>query len=276
MVESILSNRDAMAWLTLMRKQEEKIYSHSVASAVWVTILGRHLGLDRGSLEILSLGGMLHDIGKTKIPRELQSKPEPLTEEEHNIVQQHVQRGVHILENTPKVHQDVISIVGTHHERHNGSGYPGGLKETSIPVYGRIVAIADVFDAMTSRSSYSERMSTYECLRTFNQLSGVDFQREMIEQFIQAIGFFPTGTLVELNNGAVGVVMKQNSAFRLRPEVMLILDEDKKLLEEFNVVNLNDDSFQPSSENSLWITRGLEPGAYDVNPEDYFLELPSS
>lgn len=272
LVESILRNRDAMAWLCLMRKKDELAYSHSVSCAVWVTILGRHLGLDRESLQTLSLGGMLHDIGKTNIPKELQEKSGTLTQEEHNIMQQHVLHGVQILEDTLNVHPEVISMVATHHERHNGSGYPNGLTGASIPVYGRIAAIADCFDGMTSISSYSKQMSTYECLRTFNQLSGVDFQSEMVEQFIQAIGFFPTGTIVELSSGAVGVVMAQNTAFRLRPEIMLILDENKNTMDEFPIINLDDKNIGAFYENSIWITRGLEAGAYGINPEDYFLQ----
>jgi putative nucleotidyltransferase with HDIG domain len=272
LVESILRNRDAMAWLCLMRKDDEYTYSHSVSCAVWVTILGRHLGLDKENLQTLSLGGMLHDIGKTKIPKEIREKTSELTDDEQKIMQEHVLYGVQILKNTPNVHPNVISMVATHHERHNGGGYPSGLSGTSIPLYGRIAAIADRFDGMTSVHPYSQRMSTYECLRTFNQLSDVDFQREMVEQFIQAIGFFPTGTVVELSNGTVGIVMKQNSAFRLRPEIMLILDENKNTLDEFPIINLDNKHISASSGNSLWITRGLEVGEYGINPEDYFLQ----
>ena len=272
MVESIVRNRDAMAWLCLMRKRDEHTYSHSVSCAVWVTILGRHLGLDQEDLLTLSLGGILHDIGKTKLPKEIQDKKGTFTQEERNIMQQHVQYGVQILESTPDVHPEVISMVATHHERHNGSGYPNGLSGTDIPLYGRIAVISDCFDGMTSASSYSEKMSTYECLRTFNQLSGVDFQSEMVEQFIQAIGFFPTGTIVELSSGAVGVVMAQNTAFRLRPEIMLILDEDKNTMDEFTVINLDQKNIDLSTGNSVWITKGLEAGAYGINPEDYFLQ----
>ena len=271
MIDSVLRNRDAMAWLSLMKNKDEGVYNRSITSSVWATIFGRHLGFDHESLQTLSLGAMLLDIGKTKIPEELLNKQDELTEKELKYIRTHVELGMQILEKTPDVHSNVKQMVYTHHERHNGTGYPQGLKSYDIPVYGRIAAIIDCFDAMTSIRSYAKVMSTYDCLRAFNQLSNVDFQGEMVEQFIQAIGFFPTGTLVELSNGTVGIVVKQNYSLRLRPEVMLILDENKEMYQEFSVISLDEKALCNQIENSLWITKGLAPGSYGVDPSEFFL-----
>jgi HD-GYP domain-containing protein (c-di-GMP phosphodiesterase class II) len=275
MIDSVLRNRDAMAWLSLMKTKDESVYNRSITSSVWATIFGRHLGFDQESLQTLSLGAMLLDIGKTKIPDELLKKEEALTEKELTLIRTHVELGMQILERTPDVHSNVKQMVHTHHERHNGTGYPQGLKSYDIPVHGRIAAIIDCFDAMTSKRSYAKIMSTYDCLRAFNQLSNVDFQSEMVEQFIQAVGFFPTGTLVELSNGTVGIVVKQNYSLRLRPEVMLILDENKEMYQEFSVISLDDKGQCNQMENSLWITKGLESGSYGIDPSEFFLHQDS-
>lgn len=272
MIDSVLRNRDAMAWLCLMKKKDNYIYNHSVSSSIWAMIFGRHLGFDQDSLQTLSLGAMLLDIGKTKIPNELLNKLDPLTEDELKLMRKHVEFGLNILEQTPKVHNHIKQMVETHHERHNGSGYPKGLAGHKIPVYGRIAAIIDSFDAMTSRRPYAKQISTYDCLRLFNKVTNIDFQSEMVKQFIQAIGFFPTGTLVELSDGAVGIVVKQNYSLRLRPQVMLILDKNKNMKNEFPIVSLDDDDQSECTNSSLWITKGLEPGAHGINPEDFFLQ----
>jgi len=207
---------------------------------------------------------MLLDIGKTKIPDELLNKAEVLTESETSLMRKHVDFGLEVLDQTAEVSPIVRSMLETHHERHDGTGYPKGLTGESIPMFGRIAGIVDSFDAMTSQRPYAQQISTYDCLRAFNQLSDKLFQKQLVEQFIQAIGFFPTGTLVELNNESVGVVVRQNSSSKLKPDVIIILDKNKNFKDEFVTISLEE-------RKSLWINKGLEPGSYDIDPTEYFL-----
>lgn len=269
LVDSVLRNHDAMACLMRMKKADDYTYNHSVACSVWAAVFGRHIGLDRETLKIVAMGGMLLDVGKTRVRAELLHKPGPLTPEETAQMRRHVEHGVDIIEQLPRMDARVLDMVRHHHERHDGSGYPAGIGDSTIPVFGRIAGIVDAYDAMTTHRPYAPAKSPYDAMREFRTLAGKAFQAELVEQFVQAIGMFPTGTLVEMNTGEVGVVVSQNRVHRLRPQVMLILDADKRMRRDFPVRDL-DAQIIGDEDDSLWIDRGLEPGAYGIDPAEYY------
>ncbi|MDH4048965.1 MAG: HD-GYP domain-containing protein [Gammaproteobacteria bacterium] len=272
MVNSILRNPAALACLVRMQKKGSYIYRHSLASSVWATILGRHIGLSRDDLNVIALGAMLLDVGKTRIPDGILQKPQELSDTEAKLMRRHVEFGLDILHESKDVDPRVIEMVAYHHERYNGTGYPKGLKGSELPVFGRIAGVVDAYDAMITPRPYAEPMSSYDALRQLRVLADVEFQAEIIDQFTQAIGVFPTGTLVELNTGDVAVVTRQNKIRRLRPEVMIIMDSDKKLLESFKVMDLNSESVTDNGMHSLWIERGLPPGSFGIDPTELYLD----
>ena len=268
MVDSVLRNSTAMALLARMQEKDEYTSSHSLESSIWALVFGRHLGLDRESLQVVGLGGLLLDVGKTRLPLELLNKTGELTDVEWSHLRNHVEFGLDIIREADDVDPRVMDMVATHHERFDGSGYPKGWKGNQIPVFGRIGGIVDSYSAMTSKRPYAAAMSSFDAMREFTALSDKQFQAEMVEQFIQAVGIFPAGTLVELNTGEVGVVLKEHQSTRLQPEIAVILDAEKKAVEEFKVVDLrNKDGQAPV----VWIERGINPGDYDLDPRKYFL-----
>jgi HD-GYP domain-containing protein (c-di-GMP phosphodiesterase class II) len=272
MVDSIFRNREAMGWLARMKVKDDYLYSHSLAASIWALAFGRHLGLDKIMLRSLGMGAMLLDIGKTQLPTDLLQKSAKPSESEWTQLLRHVQLGLDILEKDPRADACMKTMVRTHHERTDGSGYPNKLSGDSIPLVGRIAGIVDCYDAMTTDRSYAKGRSTYDAVRELKRLGKTWFQPELVELFIQAVGVFPTGTLVELNSGEVGIVIAQNRFRRLRPEVMLILDAQKKVRDQFPSIDLQ--LYTKDNENgnpALWITKGLEPGAYGVDPTEFFL-----
>jgi HD-GYP domain-containing protein (c-di-GMP phosphodiesterase class II) len=271
MVESVLRNRDAMSWLARMKHKDDYLYRHSLASSIWALAFGRHLGLDKNTLKALGMGAMLLDVGKTKLPTELLQRTGKPTLEEWKLIRAHVTHSLDFIKSIPQLDPQVITMVATHHERFDGKGYPDRLQGEAIPLIGRIAAIVDCYDAMTSERKYAKAKSPYDAVRELKKLSGTSFQAELVEFFIQAVGVFPTGTLVELNTGEVGVVISQNRFRRLRPEIMLILDARKKLRKDFVIANLKDDDANAGGTPSIWITQGLEAGAYNIDPTEYFL-----
>jgi putative nucleotidyltransferase with HDIG domain len=272
MVDSVFRNRDAMGWLAHMKSKDDYLYSHSLAAAVWALAFGRHLGLDKETLKSVGTGAMLLDIGKTRLPTELLKKAGRPSDEEWRLIHAHVDHGIELLRAAPNVDNRVVTMIATHHERFDGSGYPHKLKGDEIPLLGRIAGIVDCYDAMISERNYARPKSAYDAVRELKRLGGIAFPGELVELFIQAVGVFPTGTVVELNTGEVGVVIGQNRFRRLRPEVMLILDADKQIREEFTTVDLlTCDENTDRSEPALWITHGLERGAYGIDPKEYFL-----
>lgn len=270
MLESVVKNEDALSWLARMKKKDNYIHDHSIASCVWAMIFGKHLGLEKDVVQVLGLGALLMDVGKTRIPTDVLIKTGELTGKEKILLQKHVEFGREIARRVEGVDARVIEIIESHHERHNGTGYPNGLKGNEIPVYGRIASIVDTYDAMTTYRPYAEPISTYEAMQKLNDLAGVEFQAEMVEQFVQAVGVFPVGTLVELSTGEVGVVIGQNRTRRLRPQIMLLTDNDKTVLESFKTIDLRSTLVDGGGE-SLYIVRGLPPGAHGLNPSEYYL-----
>jgi len=270
MIDSVMRNQDAMAWLVQLRKRDAYTYHHSLASSVWAAILGRHLGFDRAGLDTLAMGGLLLDLGKAQIPAEILVKEGPLDEVERVIVRKHVAVGVSMVRTTPGVNADVIAMIEGHHERHDGSGYPNGLAGSDIPVFGRIAGLIDSFDAMTTRRPYAPAKSAYDAVRELNGLAGKTFQRELVEQFVQALGMFPTGSLVELNTGEVAIVVEQNRVRRLRPRLMLLLDRNKVPVEVHRTIDLRKLPAAAGEAGAQWITHGLEPGAFGLDPKDFF------
>jgi putative nucleotidyltransferase with HDIG domain len=268
MADSVLRNSTAMALLARMHEKDEYTSSHSIASSIWALVFGRHLGLDRESLVAVGLGGLLLDVGKTKLPEELLNKTGELTDIERSHIQNHVEFGLEIIREAQGVDRRVLDMVATHHERFDGSGYPKGSRGNEIPVFGRIGGIVDCYSAMTSKRPYAPAMSSFDAMREFTSLSDKHFQTEMVEQFIQAIGIFPAGTLVELNTGEVGVVLKEHHSTRLQPEIAVILDAEKNAIVEFKIMDLrNKDGQAPT----VWIERGINPGDYNLDPRKYFL-----
>lgn len=271
MIDSIFRNREAMSWLARMKGKDDYLYRHSLAVSIWALAFGRHLGLDKPTLRSLGMGAMVLDIGKMRLPTTLLQKATKPDEAEWASLQQHVKSGMAILEADPKADAFMKSMVLTHHERLDGSGYPNKLSGDAIPLAGRIAGIVDCYDAMTSDRPYAKGKSTYEAVLELKQLGKTWFQPELVELFIQAVGVFPAGTLVELNTGEVAVVIAQNRFRRLRPEVMLILDAEKKMRSEFTMLDLQMDAKNELGNHELWITRGLEAGAYGIDPAEFFL-----
>lgn len=270
-IDCVLQSTDAMACVMRMKETDDYTYNHALATSIWAVVFGKSLGFDKPNLEILGMGGLLLDIGKTRIPRDVLAKIGPLEPEELAELRRHVEHGLTILTETGSIHPKVVQMVHTHHERHDGSGYPQRLSGNAIPVFGRIAGLVDTYDAMTSLRPYAPAMSTYNVMRILVDQGDTLFQSELIERFIRVVGVFPTGSLVELNSGEVGIVVEQNALRRLRPKVMLVLDPAKQMRQEFPVVDLGEVSAAARNADGLWIVHGLEPGSFSIDPREYYL-----
>jgi len=269
-LDSIIRNSEAYMWLSMMQKKSSYTYSHSVDNCALAIAFGRFMGLPKKDLRTLAIGLLMMDMGNVRVPEGILNKKGRLTEAEYRIVKKHVDYGVEILKKTNGMNEDIINIALTHHERFDGSGYPNALQGTQIPVYGRMAAIIDCYDAMTSDRPFSAAKSPYSALQNIYNWRGSSFQPELIEQFLQCMGVYPTGSLVEMTNGSVAIVLEQNLTQRMRPKIMLILDEDKQHLMEYKTVNLAT-TFEDASRMPMNIYRGLDPGTYGIDPTEYYL-----
>lgn len=224
LVDSILRNPDAAMWIARIRNQDSWRYGHSVRASIWAITFGRHLAIERERLESLATGVLLSEVGYTRIPRELAGKTHGLTPTEQAQVRQHVAHGVEILKELKGTNDDIVSIVQNHHERFNGSGYPKGLRGSQIPLLAQIAGIVDVYDTLTMPRESNDALSPTVAMARLHGMIDEEFQKELIEEFIRAIGIYPTGTLVELTTGEIGIITEQNAERRLRPRILLLLD----------------------------------------------------
>ncbi len=263
---SVIRNPDALICFSQLRHKDEYTALHSLRVSILALVFGRQIGLDVDALNVLGVGALLHDIGKMKVPNDILNKPEPLTEEEYRIVQTHVPLGVSILESTPQIPHAAIEVARCHHERHDGSGYMSGMRRDEIGLFGQIGAIVDYYDAITSDRAYHTGLSAHVALRQMYTGRGRMFHPERVEQFIQCMGIYPIGSIVELNTGEVGVVVTMNRERRLKPRVTMVLKPNAMPYDVPQTVDLME---QTSGSRSLEIERVVEPGLYAINPVDY-------
>ena len=270
MVDSIMRNPDAFTWLTMMRDRDNYTYNHMVSSSIWAAALGRNLGLPVKDIQAVSLGALLFDIGKIKLPEKLLTKTDEYNEQEYAVARQHVEFSVEVVKAVPGITDNIVNMVASHHERHDGSGYPKGLKADDIPLFGRMAGIIDCYDAMISDRYYKMAISPHEMILHLYEWSGKQFQAELVEQFIQVVGIYPVGTLVELTDGRVGVVVAHKKTSRLRPTIMLILDKNKEFYREFKHLNLGRIT-RGEDGGRLNIQRIVQPGKYGIDPKFFYL-----
>ena len=271
MVDSILRNPAAFSWVKELKRRNDYGYHHALGCAIWAASFGRHLGLEKEEVQKLALGGLLCDIGMTKVPMDMLSRQGKLEESEADLVRRHVTHGLEILQGTDGISEKIVEIVATHHERHDGSGYPKGLKGEMIPIYGRIMGLVDSYNAMTCARPHAQSRSPHNAVAELYKLRDTLFQAELVEQFIQTCGIYPTGTLVELSTGEVGVVVGVHSLKRLRPNVMLLLDRDKAPLRSFRTIDLGEQEVDEHGQ-PLSVKGGLPAGAFNINVKELFLD----
>lgn len=227
LLDEILSNKNVMVNLVDIKSMDNYTYQHSVNVAILSVILGMQLQLNKYDLLDLSVGALVHDIGKTFIPTDILMKPGPLTEKEFNIAKEHTTKGYDYLKNISDISSKARVISLQHHERVDGKGYPENRKGNEINNLARIVAIADVYDALTSDRPYRRALIPSEAIEYIMANSSTHFDYNMVRAFSRVIVPYPKGTLVKLSNGEIGVVENTLPNFPLRPNIKIIKSEYK-------------------------------------------------
>jgi HD-GYP domain-containing protein (c-di-GMP phosphodiesterase class II) len=269
LTDSVVRNPDALLLVTRLREKSAQVHARALQVSIYLMVFGRFLELAREELELLGLLGLLQDVGKTKLPAGLLEKSTPLTPEENELAKQHVEFSAEILRATPGIHERLPALVTLHHERQDGTGYPRGLKGDQIGLYGSMAAIADSFDALTAARPYAEALSPSSALSFLYKERGSGFHADLVEQFIQCVGVFPVGSVVELNSGEIGIVITQNLVRRLKPRVMVVLDAQGHPLRPHKILDLDKDP-KVKPDEPYRIRRTMEQTKLQVDPREFF------
>ena len=270
MTDSVVRNPDAMLLLAKLKEKGEHTLDRAVGVSIYMITFGRFLQLPRDQLDLLGMVGLLQDVGKVRLPADLLSKTQALTDAELEACKAHVGHSVAILKESPGLPPQLPALASLHHERFDGSGYPRRLKGPEIGLFGVIAGLIDCFDALTHPRPYGEALAPSNALSLLYGWRDTLFDGPLVEQFIQCIGIYPVGAIVEMNTGETGIVIAQNVARRLQPRVMVVLDEKGGQLRPQKILDLARDP-KAAPDMPYRIKRTLEKGSVSIDPSEFFL-----
>lgn len=261
LVESVDRNPDALLCLTKIREKDDYLLEHSLNVAILLANFGKFLGMSEEEVQDLSYAGFLHDLGKIKIPDEILHKPGRLTDSEMDVMKSHVQHGVDYLQDT-NIAQPLIQAISEHHERLDGLGYPKGKPGKDISYAGRMLAIADMYDALTADRVYKAGMSSQKAFSILMNEAPTRLDISLVQQFIKCLGVYPVGSLVLLSNERLAMVIEQNDS-PLTPVVKVFYSVKQGHYLTPKDVDL-------SSDKTLTISKAAIPSDYNIDIKAFF------
>jgi len=266
-VDSILRNKDALVCLTRLKDKDEYSAEHSLNVSILASAFARHLGHDRSDLKKIALCGLLHDVGKAKIPEHILTKNGRLKNVEVELIKSHPTHGRNLLMSLPAGDLIAADVAHCHHERVDGMGYPRGLRDHQIPYIAKLISVVDCYDAITSNRCYDNARSSMEALDIIYRCRDTQIDRELAVEFIKCISIYAPGSIIELSDGSVGIILSTYADNRLKPKVLQVLNE-KKLLSREKVIDLSMD-LNDASGHPLKIKREIPNGTYGVELRTY-------
>lgn len=219
---SVIRNASAIGLVCRLRQRDEYTFTHSLNVSVLLASFSQHLGHDQKTTEDLCLGGLLHDIGKMAVDDAVLNKPGKLTPDEFTHMKTHVDRGLALVNNYP-LPEKTMQVIAEHHERRDGTGYPHGHAWENISEAGRMAAIIDVYDAISSDRCYHKGLPAPEAMRRIFEWQS-HFDGSLVNQFVRCLGIYPVGSLVRLSSGRLAIVIEHQHNNLMRPRVRVIYD----------------------------------------------------
>lgn len=237
--DSVARNASALISLARLKNADDYTYMHSVAVCAMMIALARQLNLDEAQTRSAGLAGLLHDLGKARMPMEVLNKPGKLTDAEFAIMKSHPAEGHKMLVAVGNLDPIALDVCLHHHEKTDGSGYPKGLKDTEISLFAKMGAVCDVYDAITSNRPYKSGWDPAESLRKMAEWANGHFDQKVFQAFVKSLGIYPIGSLVRLNSGKLGVVMEQSNKSLTTPLVKVFFSTKSNLRIPPEVIDLS-------------------------------------
>ena len=269
LADAVSQNRTALMALTAMRNYDNYTFTHMVNVSILTMGQARALGIEGRLLREFGLSALMHDIGKVRTPKEILNKPDKLTDAEFVIMRKHTVDGAEILRRTPEMPILAPVVAFEHHLRSDGSGYPFGIKRSSLNLATILCSIADVYDAMRSQRAYQQAFPTDRILAVLQRSDGKQFDQHLVRRFVQLLGIYPPGNLVKLSSGEVAVVLKVHAPDPYRPRVRVLFDESGARAEvpyERNLFEAMPRGMLPPT-----VVAPLDPAVYGVDPLNFMV-----
>jgi len=267
-VQSVIRHPDALLWMAKIREEREYTAEHCLNVCILAIAFSRQLGFDEAELHNIGMCGLLHDVGKMRVPQEIVDKPARLTPKEMRLMKAHTVHGRNLLLSSANIYSGSIDVAYSHHERIDGNGYPRKIPGHGISRYSRIISIVDAYDAMTADRCYASAITSTEALKIIYNEKGKQFDEPLALKFIETIGLYPAGSIVELYSSEIGVVLESNPRYRHLPRVIILLDENKKKLKKEIIKDL---SYIESGElpRKFLIKQVWPDGSFGIRLRDY-------
>lgn len=239
LVDELCRNHGMLMNFVDMRARTDYLYGHAVNVCILSIMTGISLGYDEIRLRDLGVGALLHDIGKILISQDILNKNGRLTASEIEEIKKHPWLGFEILRKNPDISLISAHCAFQHHERYDGTGYPRGLKGKDIAEYAHIIAIADVYDALTADNTFRPAVSVYEALSIILKAGGTYFDQEIVNRFAENIAVYPIGSVVRLNNNEIGVVVDLSKEYKTRPIIRIFTDQNNRQINQLIEIDLS-------------------------------------
>lgn len=265
--QAVAQNRTALLALTALKEYDNYTFTHMVNVSILTMAQARALGIDGTLLREFGLAGLMHDIGKVRTPAEILRKPDRLTEDEMSVMRRHVVDGAEILRRTPEIPSIAPVVAFEHHLRSDGTGYPVGVSRAKLNLATMLCSIADVYDAMRSQRVYQGSLPTQRILEVMKRADGHQFDQHLVRRFTQLLGIYPPGNLVQLDDGAIAVVLQVHAPDPHRPRVRVIMDGKRRRLTTPVDINLFEEPSDPA--RARRIVAPLDPADFGIDPLGY-------
>ncbi|WP_096084837.1 HD-GYP domain-containing protein [Agaribacterium haliotis] len=263
MCNSVLANANALLCLSQIREKDQYLLEHSINVGILMGVFCRYLGYEREQLHQAVTGAILHDVGKIRVPYHILNKEGKLTDDEWVEMRNHVLYGEEVLLKSEGISDIALSICAQHHEKVAGGGYPRGIDHAQITTYGKLASIVDIYDAITAERCYKKGKSPFETMRILSSLAGDSLDKALVYQFIRCMSVYPVGTLVQLSNGRLGVVVQPHDRQPDRPQVKTFFNLKLRQYEADRIVDLS------NLELGIKIVKAHDAEALKIKVRDY-------
>ena len=266
-VRNVIADSAVVLLVQKIQERQDRLLDHALNVCVLSISLGKFLGLLESELHNLGIYVLLHDLGKVKLSREVLDSQGAFTEEQFNVFQQHAVYGRNILSSAKNLYHGAVDVAYSHHEQMDGGGYPRKLKASGVSQFARIVAICDSYETLTSSLTIHRALPSTVALKQLLAGRGSLYDGDLVDQFQKMIGLYPLGTIVELLNGCVGIVMTKNYRYQYLPRIIIVLDEKKEKTKQ-RVIDLAK-TMRGQLDNAYLVHAACIDGAYRVYLRDH-------